>query len=117
MKDIQRRKLLHRNFKLKFGIILTPVHLDEIAIMYYLDQKDIILRVGMYRFINFTIGLMFVGVSWFLKDTLIEDGIHFLLWIVFVVYNFIHGFKNWIEYKRLKKFKALSELEAEDDAV
>lgn len=101
--DSEERFAVWFNIKKNHGIHLTEDQLDEIDRVYFHQQKDAIVRVGLYRLINFILGLVCVLFSLFVMYWDYQGPLCVVLFGLFTVVNLIWGINAKIDHRRLKK--------------
>lgn len=103
------RGKLYSTFSQRYGIKLTPEQLDEIELLFHDQVTTSSVTVGVYRFINFSLGICFLTVFFFLRGTKVSEWLFVIIWSLFVIYNLIHCWNNYRDYKRLNHYRKIYE--------
>lgn len=93
------KQLFHKKHKIE----LNSVHLDDIDDIYSDVIKESIKMVGFFRFVNFSIGLCFLVLFFFLKGTEVGKWFFVILMLLFCLYNLIHCFFNYKQHRKIKR--------------
>lgn len=110
MKSIEHLKfILHRHFRLVYGVTLTQAQLDDIHDFYHQARKDMVKQVGYYRFVNMMLGVI-VTILWLIfAENPWGSWFFLILSAFFIFYNMIHAGINYVQYKRIKEPKRPSD--------
>lgn len=113
MNTKQQRYVLFRHFKLQYNIHLTDANIDDIQDIFHELRRQSVFNVGMYRAINFVIALIFI-IVWFFMPNKMMSWFWLTAWVVFAIYNLIHTFINYIEFKRIRIPERLSDKDSDE---
>lgn len=97
------KNLTKRLFNTKHNIELNSIHLNDIDDIYNDINKEAIKKIGMFRFINLSIGLCFLVLFFFIRGTEFSGWMFFGLMFLFCLYNLIHCFYNYKQHREIKR--------------
>lgn len=95
------KQLFHKKHKIE----LNSVHLDDIDDIYSDIIKESIKMVGFFRFINFSIGLIFLLIFIFVRGTVFGDWLFVVLMSLMCFYNLVHCYVNYKRHRKIKRTK------------
>jgi len=113
LNDSEERFFVWFNMKRKFGKELGEKELNLIDSIYKNQQNDALVRVGLYRLINFLFGIIFMAVSLFAMKWQYQGPLCLVLGFAFTLINLVWGIKAKIDHrsfvKRQKSFANVKE--------
>lgn len=97
--------MVFQHLRNEHGITLTDEQLDTIDEVYLMDRKNAVFTVGIYRFINTVVSLLFIFIYLILGGTKHDNIVFILSMVCFLIYNAIHCWNNIFDYKLTRSYK------------
>ncbi|QHB40958.1 hypothetical protein HWC99_gp27 [Flavobacterium phage vB_FspS_tant8-1] len=112
----QTEYFVRTSMKKKFGIELTKEQTEMIDEIYIEQKRNQIFKRAIYRFMNASFSIFSIILFLIFKQFHVgfANWFFFAVFVLFFIYNLIHCFKNYVDFKSIKakeKFDIGNELE------
>lgn len=102
MERINLKHQLRQTLRLQHNVKLTEPQLNTILEIFEQSRRSNILNVAFYRVINMAIGLFGVVFFFLIRETWAERWFFVIFALIFAIYNGIHSFASYFQYKRFQ---------------